>query len=577
MKILKNMKISVKLILTFTTLILLFAVGMAISMLGLKSMADDTEELYGRELQIMQVCKEMQVNIQSIAKNLSRSCTAAINVEELDEAESASALDSKIAATKDALSELKTNMDILSSYKIEDQDTLTILSGSYPTLKTVAEKILTCYDTGRVSDGVRMAAEQLDATAVVIGTAIDTLSQSAQLRAEAKYDNTMKLFNRTTMEFYILCAVLLTVSIALCVTLTRSITKPLHIMEITAKRLSEGDLNQQIAYESGSELGSLAASLRETVAAMNTYIDETRLCMESIGSGKLNCRTSLEFKGDFAPIKQSMDDISANLTKTMNQINESTEQVTSGAGQIAASAQALSQATLEQASSVEELSATINDVSNRVRENADNAMESSRLTESVGEEVADSSARVQELSKLMTEMKEMSGRITGIIGDIEDIAFQTNILSLNAAVEAARAGEAGRGFSVVANEIRRLSTKTTEASKSTGELIKKAVELMTRGADMADDTSGRLQKVAAVSKDAAKRASAISVASNDQASAVVQLRESIGQISSVVQENSATAEESAASSEELSGQMRMLKALVESFEFDKADADKGGK
>ena len=126
----------------------------------------------------------------------------------------------------------------------------------------------------------------------------------------------------------------------------------------------------------------------------------------------------------------------------------------------------------------------------------------------------------------------------------------------------------GKGFSVVANEIRRLSEKTADASRSTGDLIGKTVDLMVQGANMAETTSGKLRQTAKAALDAADRIQAISQASSAQATAVVQLRESIEQISGVVQENSATAEESAASSEELTGQMQMLKKLVSSFEYD---------
>ena len=569
---LKDMKIGTKLIGVFAVLMIMFAAGMAVTLMVLSETSDDMEELYQREFKIVQVSKDLQRNIQGLAKNLSRTCVAALNAEGRGDHAADRFLDEKIAATRKSLEDIKSNIDTLNGCSVDDRDTLSIISDNFPALTNLSNQILSQYDSGNVTAGVRLAAGGLDDYAVKIGVAADKLAVGAASRASAKYENTQMRVRRAQVTSIIICILLLAASVVFCAAMTRGIVKPLTTMETAAKRLAGGDLSQEISYESKNELGSLAASLRDTIASLNSYIAEIKVCLESVGDGKLNYKSRLDFKGDFAAIKSALDDISENLTRAMVQINVSAEQVTSGAEQIAGSAQALSQATIEQASSVEELSATINDVSDRVRENADNAVASSRITESVGRDVEKSGADVQALSQAMTEMKEMSGRITGIIRDIEDIAFQTNILSLNAAVEAARAGEAGRGFSVVANEIRRLSAKTTEASKSTSELIGKAVEMMVHGSDMADDTSRKLLTVVSDARNAAERVRAISIASNDQASAVVQLRESIEQISSVVQENSATAEESAASSEELTGQMQMLKRLVDSFEFDRQRA-----
>ncbi len=208
-------------------------------------------------------------------------------------------------------------------------------------------------------------------------------------------------------------------------------------------------------------------------------------------------------------------------------------------------------------------------MSDRINDSAENAMATSKISDAVEKDVVKGSEQMKAMSHAMEEMKAMSGKITGIVKDIEDIAFQTNILSLNAAVEAARAGDAGRGFSVVANEIRRLSEKTTEASKTTSALIGETIAMMNQNSEMAQTTSKELMEVVVSAKDAANRMDSISQSSSEQATAIVQLRQSIELISEIVQENSATAEESAASSEELTGQMQMLKDLVDTFEFDR--------
>jgi methyl-accepting chemotaxis protein len=167
----------------------------------------------------------------------------------------------------------------------------------------------------------------------------------------------------------------------------------------------------------------------------------------------------------------------------------------------------------------------------------------------------------------MHQLQAMTGEISGIIKDIEELSFQTNILSLNATVEAARAGDAGRGFAVIANEVRRLAGSSSEASKRTNNLINKTIQMINESTSKTETAAHTLGQVSDEVKHTTGMIDEISLASNNQATSIAQIRQSIDMISEVIQENSATAEESAASSEELMGQMKMMKKLVESFEY----------
>lgn len=567
-KILRDMKIGTKLIGAFSILVILFAVGMTTALYGLKEASAGLEELYRQEFQIVQLCKDLQRNIQSLAINMFRTYAAALNDEKIGEADAAKVLETKTAGAKASLDDIKAKIDKLGAYKIDDDENFKVIADSYPALFDISNQIFEDYNSGRISEGMQLASKNFDAIAIQIGVASDALAKSADARATEKCDETILLVRSTRGTCLFLCILLTAASTALCAALTRSITKPLKAMENAAKKVADGYLTPDVHYESKNEIGSLVKSMCDSIGFWNTYIAEIQTCLENIGNGKLNYKSRLEFKGDFISVRKALDGISEKLTEALLLIYDSAEQVTAGTEQIAASAQALSQATMNQSNSVEEFSVTINDVSAHALKNADNAVISSQLTEAVGETVEKNSERVQALSGAMTEMREMSGKITGIIKDIEVIAFQTNILSLNAAVEAARAGESGRGFSVVANEIRSLAAKTTEASKTTSELIGKTVEMMVRGSDMADEISEKLHDAVKSAREAAGHVHSISLASNEQASAVVRLRESIERIAAVIQENAATAEESAAASQELTGQMQVLKRLVDSFEFD---------
>ncbi len=564
----RNIKIGKKIIFAFVAVIIFVLVMLITTQFGLNSIKTDMTAFYDDEFHIVEASLTVKTDLQSYAKNLARVALTAVNVDKLSDADAQTALNSKISDAENDLTTMGTDLDTLDNLPLQSKDELTTIKNTYNDMTAQMQQLTSLYTSGQTENAITLSNGDMITNSKSMDDALNTIIQRAQTRAQTKHDSILSMVARQGTIGLILTAAVVILAIILCTILTRGITRPLTEMENAAKKLAEGDLSQHIEYTSRDELGQLAESLRGTIAALQRYIREIDNGMSAIGNGKLNYVPAVEFKGDFISIKDSLAKISKNLTETMIQINSSADQVVRGAEQIAGSGQSLSQATIEQASSVEELSATINDVSDRVKDSADNAAATSRLTESVGEDIRDSSRQVQEMSRVMNSMRDMSRDITGIIEDIEDIAFQTNILALNAAVEAARAGEAGKGFSVVANEIRRLSEKTTEASHSTSDMIGKTVDLMVQGADMAEETSKKLQQTSKSTQDAVNRVQSISRVSNEQATAVIQLRESIEQISGAVQENSATAEESAASSEELTSQMQMLKKLVSAFEYD---------
>ena len=182
-----------------------------------------------------------------------------------------------------------------------------------------------------------------------------------------------------------------------------------------------------------------------------------------------------------------------------------------------------------------------------------------------------SNQQMQEMISAMHEISDQSAQIRQIIKTIEDLAFQTNILALNASVESARAGEAGKGFAVVASEVRNLANKSTEASKHTSALIEDTIKAVEKGTGIANTTAKSLNLVVDSTKKVVTTVEKIASAAEWQAGSIAQITQGIGQISSVVQANSATAEESAAASEELSGQAQMLKSLVGQFRLSRAE------
>lgn len=350
--------------------------------------------------------------------------------------------------------------------------------------------------------------------------------------------------------------------------IANSIAKPMGECAKRLELLAEGDLHSPMPeITSKDEVGVLANATREIIENLTEVIKEIDKQLSALAEGDLTSESSLEYPGDLAQLKLSIERIFSDLNASMGQINQSSDQVSTGSAQVSAAAQALSQGTTEQASSIEELSATINDISSQIKENAGNALKANELANQAGEALEVGSRQMEEMVNAMTEISQMSGQIGKIIKTIDDIAFQTNILALNAAVEAARAGQAGRGFAVVADEVRNLAQKSAEAAKNTTELIENTVNAVEKGRKIAHGTAESIGVVVEKSDAVVVNLKKISEASVEQAESVAQVTQGVEQISAVVQTNSATAEESAASSEELSSQAELMKDLVSNFKI----------
>ena len=343
---------------------------------------------------------------------------------------------------------------------------------------------------------------------------------------------------------------------------------PLSKISSAAAEVSQGNFDIDLKYDKNDEIGVAFNGLRGIINRIQNIITDLSKKLGEISSG--NFQVDLidadnNYVGAYAPLLGSMQSITENLNQTLLDIRESSDQVSSEAEQVSDGAQALAQGSTEQASSVQELSATMNEISNKVKVTASKAKEASELGAAAGQAMKLSNDKMTEMSSAMDDIIDKSNEISKIIKTIDDIAFQTNILSLNAAIEAARAGAAGKGFAVVADEVGNLAKKSQEAAQNTATLIEQTIEAVQRGGQISEETVSAIGTVTEKSILITNLVDEISNASDEQAKGVAQITEGIDQIASVVQTNSATAEQSAAAAEELSSQANVMNGLVGRF------------
>ncbi len=352
------------------------------------------------------------------------------------------------------------------------------------------------------------------------------------------------------------------ISIVAALVLAGSISRPMRACVRRMKLLVEGDLDTPMPeIRTRDETGMLARSTASLVEGMSGIIHDISYLLNELASQNLDVHTEHEdaYVGSFRSILLSMRNMKLQLSDIIKQVNHSANQVSSASAQLSASAQTLSQGTVEQASSVEELASQMSEISRQAKDTASSALQVRSQTHDTGEEVSVCNEQMQKLVDAMEKIRTSSHEIEKILKTIDDIAFQTNILSLNAAVEAARAGSAGKGFAVVAEEVRDLAGKSAQAAKNT------SAEAVQTGTEIASQTAEVLLGVVNSIQSVVGSIDHIATIADEQSSAVWQVSEGINQISIVVQNNSSTAQEGASASEQLSTEASGLKQLVDQF------------
>lgn len=344
------------------------------------------------------------------------------------------------------------------------------------------------------------------------------------------------------------------------------LTKPIVLSTNRMKSLSEGDLHSVMpVVKSNDETSILSNSIAGTIDTLNHMISEVSDTLGKMSDGDFTIRVEQEFKGDLLPLKEALNQILQQLRKLLTEISYASGQVLFGSQNVAQLSEALAATVTEQTSIMEQIRENVVTISNGANVNAESAHSAAKLAQEAMESVETGSRNMEELIEAMHKMEKSSQAIEVVNKSVSDIAFQTNILALNASVEAARAGEAGRGFAVVAEEVRTLAEKSSALAENASELIEETVVSVGDGMEIAQRTAEAMHDVVVRTKTVDETIGKIAQMSQEQLENLEFIMTSIKEIADALTTTAASSEESSATAQELQDQATALEELVKRF------------